>query len=104
MMIGCIKDVENIRRFLTEKCSFSASDMKVLTDDANDGSRMPTKSNIEAAFRWLVDGAQTGDSLFLHYSGHGATQKDSSNDDADGSDETICPVDYSSAGMITDDV
>ena len=31
----------------------------------------PSRENILAAFQWLVDGAKAGDSLFMHYSGHG---------------------------------
>jgi metacaspase-1 len=55
--------------------------------------------------QWLIAGAQSGDSLFFHYSGHGATQADVSpdTDEADGQDETIVPVDYQKAGMIVDD-
>ncbi len=55
--------------------------------------------------RWLIQGAKSGDSLFFHYSGHGATSKDVSpeTDEADGQDETLVPLDYQSAGMIVDD-
>ena len=31
----------------------------------------PTSANIMAAFKWMGDGAKAGDSLFVHYSGHG---------------------------------
>ena len=48
---------------------------------------------------WLVRGAQPNDSLFFHYSGHGSQTYDSDGDEVDGNDETICPVDYNSAGM-----
>ena len=47
---------------------------------------------------WLVSGAQPNDSLFFHYSGHGSQTYDSDGDEVDGNDETICPVDYDSAG------
>ena len=49
---------------------------------------------------WLVRGAQPNDSLFFHYSGHGSQQQDSDGDEVDGTDETICPVDYKDAGQI----
>ena len=43
--------------------------MKILLDD---GFHMnPTASNIMESFRWLSEGAEAGDSLFVHYSGHG---------------------------------
>lgn len=56
-----------------------------------------------AAMKWLVSGAKSGDSLFLHYSGHGGHQQDTDGDEADGQDETLIPVDYETAGQIVDD-
>jgi hypothetical protein len=55
------------------------------------------------AMRWLIGGTQPGDSLFFHYSGHGSQVVDHSGDEEDGLDETICPVDFKSAGQIIDD-
>ena len=52
---------------------------------------------------WLVDGAQPNDSLFFHFSGHGSQKMDYDSDEVDGSDETIVPLDYKSAGDIVDD-
>jgi hypothetical protein len=45
--------------------------MIVLTDNTNDPRYMPTGQNMLAAFHWLVSNNYQGDSLFLHYSGHG---------------------------------
>ena len=45
---------------------------------------MPTKDNIVAAFKWFTEGAAKGDSLFLHFSGHGGSIADKSGDEADG--------------------
>jgi metacaspase-1 len=50
-----------------------------------------------------VAGAQPGDSLFLHYSGHGGQKRDLDGDEEDGMDETLCPCDYQKAGVILDD-
>ncbi|CAK4077241.1 unnamed protein product [Aphanomyces euteiches] len=99
---GCIKDVENLMRFVQKECGFPANNMRRLTDDRQ-GRDRPTRANILAGMRWLVENARPGDSLFFHYSGHGSHQKDEDGDEADGEDETICPVDYDEAGMITDD-
>lgn len=63
----------------------------------------PTRANILEAMRWLVSGARPGDSLFFHFSGHGSQVRDQSNDEQDGYDETILPVDYQRAGHIVDD-
>ena len=100
---GCINDVDNIKEFVVKNFHFptDSQHMKTLVD--NDPSNMPTRANIINACKWLVDGAKKGDSLFFHYSGHGGSQRDDSEDEVDGKDETICPVDYATAGVIVDD-
>ena len=45
---------------------------------------------------------QPGDSLVFYFSGHGLRQPDFNNDELDGFDETICPVDFELEGMIFD--
>lgn len=55
------------------------------------------------ALHWLVQGCQSGDSLVFHYSGHGSQQRNYNGDELDGYDETICPVDFETQGMIVDD-
>jgi len=99
---GCINDVNNIKQFVTQHFGFTADSMMTLTDD-NQGDGMPTKANMIRAFQWLVKGAQSGDSLFLHYSGHGGSQTDTSSDEQDGCDETLIPCDYEKNGVIVDD-
>ena len=54
--------------------------------------------------KWLVKDAESGDSLFFEYSGHGGTAKDTDGDESDLQDETICPEDYATSGIITDDL
>ncbi|CAM9207357.1 unnamed protein product [Ascophyllum nodosum] len=76
--------------------------LRVLVDDNTHTD--PTKDNILAGIRWLVRGAKEGDSLFMYFSGHGGSVRDSSGDEEDGKDETMVPVDYKTAGQIKDDV
>merc|ERR1719160_323288 len=76
--------------------------MLILTDDGRGGG-MPTRQGILNGLRWLVQGVQPGDALFFHFSGHGAQQPDPHGYEEDGMNETILPVDFKSAGMITDD-
>jgi hypothetical protein len=68
-MIGCINDVHNIRNFIQSQYGFRPDHCVQLTDDQEDSKYRPTRANIIAAMKWLVRGAQPGDSLFLHYSG-----------------------------------
>ena len=49
-----------------------------------------------------MEGCQAGDSLVFYFSGHGVRQPDFKNDEIDGFDETICPVDFMQEGMIFD--
>lgn len=52
---------------------------------------------------WLVQGCQPGDSLVFHFSGHGSQQRNYTGDEVDGYDETLCPLDFETQGMIVDD-
>lgn len=45
--------------------------MVILTDNRPEPYYQPTGHNMLAAFHWLVTDNHPGDSLFLHYSGHG---------------------------------
>ncbi|KAL1495267.1 hypothetical protein AB1Y20_017127 [Prymnesium parvum] len=100
---GCHNDVLSMKQYI-EKHGYSsdADSMKVLMDDGQ--HEMPTMANIISAFGWLTHGIEAGDSLFFHYSGHGGSVKDTNNDEADGKDETLIPVDYQEKGQLSDDV
>jgi hypothetical protein len=77
--------------------------MHILVDDRSWNTQPPTRANITQEFQWLSQGAQPGDILFLHYSGHGTQTRDLDGDEADGYDEALVPLDHQSAGVITDD-
>ncbi|OUM57785.1 hypothetical protein PIROE2DRAFT_55163 [Piromyces sp. E2] len=100
---GCINDANYIFSFLKENYDFKEENCKIMTDDAEDESLIPTKKNIINAMKWLVSGAKAGDSLFFHYSGHGLSFTDEDGDEIDGLDESILPVDYETNGVILDD-
>lgn len=72
-------------------------------EDETDQYRIPTLLNMRMAMHWLVAGCQPGDSLVFHYSGHGSQQRNYTGDEADGYDETLCPLDFETKGMIVDD-
>lgn len=100
---GCINDVKNLHNLLTNNFGWDRKSIRTMSDDSRTGSSIPTRSNILAAMRWLVEGAQPGDALFFSFSGHGAQQVDPHGYEEDGMNETILPVDFKSAGMISDD-
>ena len=75
----------------------------MLIDEAGGTHTAPTCANIKKAIEELVRTAAAGDLIFFSYSGHGSCQPDRNGDEADGRDETICPLDRDSAGDIVDD-
>jgi len=99
---GCINDVKNVRTFLTDNCKFPSSNIKLLSDEEEE-SYKPTRVNMENNIKWLVSDNLPGDVLVLHYSGHGSNIIDRNRDETDGRDETIVPLDFETAGEITDD-
>ncbi|XWS54518.1 hypothetical protein CRYUN_Cryun10bG0096300 [Craigia yunnanensis] len=99
---GTVNDVRNMRDLLITRFSYPRECIRVLTEEETDPRFIPTRTNIEDSLRWLVNDCQSGDSLVFFYSGHGLRQPDFKNDEADGFDETICPVDFRKAGMILD--
>eukprot|EP00903_Cladosiphon_okamuranus_P014401 g13369.t1 len=99
---GCHNDVAQMREYITTHgYPAEGSNLKIVCDD--DEHEPPTKENIIKAIRWLVNGAKAGDSLFMHYSGHGGSVKDHTGDEEDMKDETMIPVDYAKSGQIKDD-
>ncbi|KAK8706571.1 hypothetical protein V6N13_050132 [Hibiscus sabdariffa] len=99
---GTINDVLNMKDLLTQKYGFEEQNILVFTEEKLDARLIPTKANIENSMRWLVKGSRSGDSLVFYYSGHGLRQPDFNQDERDGFDETICPVDFLKEGMIVD--
>ncbi|KAF9591718.1 hypothetical protein IFM89_006064 [Coptis chinensis] len=100
---GSINDVHCMKYFLMEKLGFPNDTILILTENERDPYRIPTKQNIRMALQWLVQGCRSGDSLVFHYSGHGSQQPNINGDEIDGYDETLCPLDYETEGMIVDD-
>jgi len=97
---GCINDVATMKKCIISH-GYPPENIRVYTDDQPNA--MPTRANILAGIKWLLEGVQTGDALFFHYSGHGGQVDDSNSEESDGKDETIIPVDYRENGQITDD-
>lgn len=100
---GCINDATNMRSFLRTFFGYGEDDIVMLTDDQSDPQAIPTRENILHEMGLLVKDAQPGDLFFFHYSGHGDQKVDDDLDEADGYDESICPVDWEENGYIMDD-
>ncbi|XP_043719509.1 metacaspase-1-like [Telopea speciosissima] len=100
---GSINDVNCMRYFLVQKLGFPNESVFVLTEEEPHPDHIPTKRNIQKALQWLIRDCKSGDSLVFHYSGHGSQKLNLTGDEIDGYDETLCPLDYQTEGMILDD-
>lgn len=82
-------DLTALKQTLIRKFGFAPTDIKTLnTKEAT------THAAIVKAFRDLSAQVQTGDIVYLHYSGHGSQILDDNGDEIDGLDESIVPSDY----------
>jgi len=96
---GCHNDVAKVQEWIGKR-GFSADpeSQRVLMDDGVATS--PTKANIWSALQWLVEGAQPGDALFVHFSGHGGQVQDEEGLEFD---QSLIPIDHKTAGSILDE-
>jgi hypothetical protein len=99
---GCVNDVRRVQPVIKAKWGFQddADSQRVLLDEPGWPPHLrPTLANLCDAIRWLVEGARTGDALYLHYSGHGGREAKTN---GEGYHETLVPLDYETAGMLLD--
>jgi hypothetical protein len=94
---GCVNDVKNLEHALTTYYGFSAQDITLLTD------LQATKKAMQSAIKKLIARGKKGDTLLLHYSGHGSNVPDDNGDEADHRDEILCPTDLDWNDPLRDD-
>lgn len=91
---GCVNDAENVGKMLQNR----GFQTRFLLDSN------ATRARIIAEMIKIVAKTRAGDTLYVHYSGHGCQVPDENGDERDGFDECICPVDMDTNGVITDDL
>jgi hypothetical protein len=94
---GCINDIESVGEALVEYWGFPKSRIKKLKDLRATTARMRTD------ITKLLEGSKAGDTLVLHFSGHGSNVPDTNGDEADHRDEILCPTDLDWYDPLTDD-
>src|SRR6476646_4921163 len=62
---GCVNDITDMAEYLVEKHGFASEDIRLLSDTR------ATADAIRERLDWLVHGVSPGDTVLLHYSGHG---------------------------------
>ncbi len=105
---GCQEDIINVQAYLSKR---GFTKFTILKDNRSDRNYKladcPTRDNILTAMKSFIASAVSGDTLWIHFSGHGS-QLTATNDrsETDGLDECICPVDFdfnkSDVGYIRD--
>lgn len=101
---GCVRDVNHVHAFLTDKRRIGLPDDHVIRLSASIGagveppeprSQWPTYANMVAAFQEVTAMAQPGDQVYIHYSGHGGRTITAYPDlkGANGVDEALVPLD-----------
>lgn len=107
---GCQNDVFNVKKYIVNQHYFPEHDVTVLIDDGR--HLLPTRHNIIVALQRLVQQSKAGDSVYVHYSGHGGLLSPENfnafkcnRNGSNGSkiyDETLYPVDHVRSGQIRD--
>ena len=97
---GCENDIINMRRYLG-RCNIRYS--RAYSDSRS--YHHCTKQGIIRNLQQLAikSNRQKLDLAVFHFSGHGSYVYDRNSDEIDHRDEAIVPVDYKTAGLITDD-
>ncbi|MFG0263493.1 MAG: caspase family protein, partial [Novipirellula sp. JB048] len=81
---GCVNDTRSLYKLLIEKFNFKRNSIRVRKDS------QVTKDELRKGWEWLRSGAQPGDRLVFHFSGHGSFTHDRDGDEDDGVDELLC--------------
>jgi len=109
---GCINDIENMYDMLVTGFQYDPSNIVMLRDDlSNNVLTMPTRQNILNQLNELVSASAGCSEIWINYSGHGTqlydasgqlTAIDPSINAVFNLDEALVPIDYLTAGFITD--
>ena len=85
---GCVTDVQLQQELLIHRFGFNPQDILTLTD------QQATRKGILTAFEeHLINQAKPGDVVVFHFSGHGSRVIDPDQDQPDGLNSTLVPID-----------
>ncbi|WP_029890690.1 caspase family protein [Polycyclovorans algicola] len=85
---GPTEDARLVHSMLSDPLQYKAENIKVLLD-----AEATRAGILNAIDDWLIKGTQSGDRVFLHFSGHGAQTPDLNGDEEDGLDEVLVAYD-----------
>lgn len=96
-LYGCINDVDVLEKLLTTCLGFD----RVVCLREKDATRKTILKHLYSIA--LETHREHVDTVWISYSGHGASVTDDTGDELDGRDEVIVPFDHRAAGYIRDD-
>lgn len=96
---GCHNDSRKFRDMLVKYFGYKSKNVRLVLDSKFNCIK-PTKAVILETLRGLVKQTKDGDTLFVHYSGHGTRTRDSDGDEEDHRDEAWYACDKN---LVTDD-
>jgi hypothetical protein len=95
---GCVNDAENLSECLIKR-EFVRPEHSVILREAKCSDIVSHIQELaKESIKWRLR------HVFISYSGHGVSVPDQNGDEVDGSDECVCPSDYQTAGILSDDV
>ena len=99
---GCHHDANNLAAWLTQTLHWDPDDLLLMTDAT---PITPTRQAMVRALRDLAlwSHRHPGSQVFISYSGHGSQVADTGGDERDRQDEVLVPLDWQTAGLISDD-
>jgi len=100
---GCINDIDNTKEVLKTVYKYDENNIVCLTDETE---KKPTGQNIINELINLANRTNNEDikEIWISYSGHGTYILDNNDDEDDGKDECLVPIDYETGGLISDDI
>ena len=109
-LYGCANDCNNMLTLFTDELGYTFNELRVLSDDVSKFTGKftpndePTLENLRKALDWLVTDVEAGDTLIFQYSGHGSfVRATTDTEEKDHKNETLCPSDCETNGMLLDD-
>ncbi|KAI0628661.1 peptidase C14, caspase domain-containing protein [Trametes polyzona] len=88
------EDTKAFADLLIAKYGYRREHIVMLLDEEGDMRTAPTRDNILREIRRLVHNARSGDRFVFYYSGHSGQVESPTNEEDDGMDEYLVPVDY----------
>jgi metacaspase-1 len=99
---GCANDVKNMAKYLKNDLDYH--NVKIYTEQ-DTPDKVTGYSIVRILYKLAMESkVKNYKNVLIHFSGHGVSVADRNNDEVDGKDEAICPVDYELCGVITDDL